>query len=584
MKKVSKKRKSMSMSSKLALLIVSILLVFGLVTASLSHYIVKNSNLADMNESLHDKGLILSQTIKKDTLQSILDNPSADNKDVVDMTEEMDAINDNSASITNLYLITKDGESVHAPVLSSSILKMGAEYNQDMIAMGLSKDFINTINEAFEKGKVTATEVYGDEFGEYKTGLAPIYDENGSIAALYAIDYDVSKVTKKAWSETRSIIIVTLIFLILGTTAVYYLIRKKLAPVQTLSHHSRKVAEGDLTVEKLNVSSNDEIGELAQNFNLMVDNLKNIIESVSKVSGHVANASHVLSANMQEVANTNNQVVASMQEVAGGADAQAEKANNSTRIIEEMSIGIQTVAVSAAQISESSTTATEEAEKGNDSTRKSVDQIRSISEVVNESASRVKLLGERSEKIEEIVDLITGIASQTNLLALNAAIEAARAGEAGSGFAVVAEEVRKLAEQSEGSARQIADLISQIQKDTVESVKLMDNAVEEVNSGLQIVSESERSFGSILSSIHQVAEEIQELSATFEEMAAGTEEVTDSVKQMETISISSRDNTKAVAEVSVSQLDTIHQASDEAQLLRELSDELQETVNKFKIH
>lgn len=562
---------------------VSILLLFGLVTTGLSYYIVKQSNLKDMDDSLHDKGMILAKTINQEQLTSILKHPSADNPDALELTKEMDAVNDSSEVITNLYLITMDGESIHAPVLSSSILDFGAEYNQDMIEMGLSPDFLSKIKEVFETGKSTATEVYSDEFGSYKTGLTPILDDAGKILALYAMDYDVSKVTAKAMSESLSILFVTVLFLIGSSIAVYFLLKKQLTPIQALSNLSKKVANGELEMEPLPVKTKDEIGLLTHNFNIMIENLRTIIKSATNVSSQVSNSSTILSSNMQEVADSTNHVVASMQEVASGADLQAEKANHSTKVIEEMSIGIQRVALSANQITESSLTASKEAEKGNDSTQRSVEQMNSISKAVNQSADLVKLLGERSEKIEEIVDIITGIASQTNLLALNAAIEAARAGEAGSGFAVVAEEVRKLAEQSEGSARQISALISQIQSDTGESVKMMIHAVEEVDSGLVVVNETEQSFGHILTSIHQVADQIQELSAVFEEMSAGTVEVTDSVQQMEMISNSSRDNTKAVAEASISQLNAVNQISDEAQVLNDLSDELMHVVNKFKV-
>ncbi len=207
--------------------------------------------------------------------------------------------------------------------------------------------------------------------------------------------------------------------------------------------------------------------------------------------------------------------------------------------------------------------------------------MNAISNAVNQSAASVKMLGAHSGKIEEIVGIITGIASQTNLLALNAAIEAARAGEAGSGFAVVADEVRKLAEQSEASAREISTLISHIQNDTNESVNVMIHAVEEVDNGLLMINDSEKSFGQILTSIHQVSGQIQELSATIEEMAAGMEEVTSSVQDMEKFSGHSRDNTRAVAEASVSQLNTVHKVSDEAQVLTELSTELLSVVNTF---
>ncbi|MGG2083387.1 methyl-accepting chemotaxis protein [Lysinibacillus pakistanensis] len=575
------KKQNMSISRKLTTIVISILLLFGLVNLGLSYYIVKNSNLKDMNQSLFDKGMILAKSIDLKTLQSVIKEPNASNPDVLRLTKEMDDINDHSDIITNLFLITVDGKNINAPVLSSSVLDFGAEYNQDMIAMGLSDDFLARIKEVFETKEATATSIYSDEYGSYKTGLTPILDKNGTILAAYAIDYDVSMVTAKAMTEVSWILLVTIIFLIGSSIAVYTVLKRKLTPIQHLSLQSKKVADGNLELEPLPVISTDEVGLLTENFNSMIENLKAVIKSTTNVSARVSNTANVLSTNMQEATDSYNSVASSMQEIAGGADLQVQKAKESSITIEEMSIGIQRIAMTSNQISESSILASEEAEKGNDSTNKSVAQMNAISKAVNQSAASVKMLGEHSGKIEEIVGIITGIASQTNLLALNAAIEAARAGEAGSGFAVVADEVRKLAEQSEASAREISTLISHIQHDTNTSVNVMMRAVEEVDNGLVMINDSEKSFSHILTSIHHVTGQIQELSATIEEMAAGMEEVTSAVKDMEDFSVSSRDNTRAVAETSSSQLNTVQRVSEEAQVLTDLSSELLNVVNTF---
>ncbi|MEK5233586.1 methyl-accepting chemotaxis protein [Lysinibacillus sp. FSL K6-0232] len=577
------KKRNMSISTKLTAIMVSILLLFGLVTLGLSYYIVRNSNLADMDQSLYDKGMILAKTVDTETLKSILENPTANNADAIRLTKEMDTINEHSESITNLYIITVDGEKINAPVLSTSILELGAEYNQDMLAMGISADFLARIKEVFNAQEATATDIYKDEFGSFKTGLTPILDEDGSMLAAYAIDYDVSMVTGKAMTEALWILVVTVIFLVGSSIAVYTLLRKKLTPIQQLSLQSKKVAEGNLELEPLPVTSTDEVGTLTQNFNSMIDNLKTVIKSTTNVSARVSNTASVLSTNMQEASDSYNHVASAMQKIASSADLQVQKAKESTITIEEMSIGIQRIAETSNEISESSIQASEEAEKGNESTTKSVTQMNAISEAVNQSAASVKLLGEHSTKIEEIVGIITGIASQTNLLALNAAIEAARAGEAGSGFAVVADEVRKLAEQSEASAREISTLISRIQQDTNESVNIMVRAVEEVDNGIIMINNSEKSFSQIVTSIHHVTGQIQELSATIEEMAAGMQEVTSAVKDMESFSIDSKEHTSAVAETSASQLNTVQRVSEEAQVLSELSDELLNVVNTFVV-
>lgn len=571
------------MSTKFTFILVAILFLFGISSMGLSYYIIKESNLKDMDKSLHDTSLVLAQFIDKNMVKSILKQPNADNPDVLQSTKEMDEIINRSGSVVNMNLVSLVDGRLYAPSLSSSILESGAEYNLDLEQAGLSPEYLARSKEAMDKQVVMATEIYGDKFGMYKTGFAPILDDNGGVLAAIAVDYDVSKVTAKAWSEAMKIFYVTIAILLIAGTGMYIVVRRKFAPIQALTTNSKRVAEGDLEVELLETKSNDEMGLLITNYNLMIDNLKHIITSVKKVSEHVAGSSHILSSNMNEVMNSNHHIVATMQEIASGAEAQVERADQSSRIFEEMGIAIQRMAESASAISQSSTTTTHDAEKGNQSTQRAVKQMNQISQIVNQSASLVKVLGQRSEEIGNIVGIIAGIASQTNLLALNAAIEAARAGEYGRGFAVVADEVRKLAEQSEDSTRQISNIITQIQNDTMDSVKMMDHAVKEVGDGMEIVHEAEMAFGQISQSIRHIAEQIQEVSATFEEMSAATEDVTNSVQQMDTISKNSRDNTKAVAEASISQMDTIEEISSQAQSLKELSEELQMIIKNFRI-
>ena len=155
---------------------------------------------------------------------------------------------------------------------------------------------------------------------------------------------------------------------------------------------------------------------------------------------------------------------------------------------------------------------------------------------VSSSAQVVAKLGERSKEIGQIVDAISGIAGQTNLLALNAAIEAARAGEQGRGFAVVAEEVRKLAEQSQEAAKQIANLISEIQTETDSAVVAMDDGTREVKIGTEVVNTAGQAFKEIVSLIAEVSSQIREISAAIQQMASGSQQIVASVRNIDSIS------------------------------------------------
>ena len=201
-----------------------------------------------------------------------------------------------------------------------------------------------------------------------------------------------------------------------------------------------------------------------------------------------------------------------------------------------MSASIQQVAANTNLAAGRSAQSAEMAKEGENSVEKAVSQMSKIEQTVNNSASVVAKLGERSKEIGQIVDTISGIAGQTNLLALNAAIEAARAGEQGRGFAVVAEEVRKLAEQSQEAAKQIAILIGEIQGDTDKAVVAMNEGTREVKVGAEVVDDAGKAFGQIADLVTQVSEQVKEISAEIQQMASGGQQIVSSVKTIDELS------------------------------------------------
>jgi methyl-accepting chemotaxis protein len=251
--------------------------------------------------------------------------------------------------------------------------------------------------------------------------------------------------------------------------------------------------------------------------------------------------------------------------------------------MEEMAVGISRIAESSSTVSEASVETAKEAAAGNEAIQKVVYQMDSIRASVTSSSQAVKELGMRSQEIGQIVGAITDIADQTNLLALNAAIEAARAGEHGRGFAVVADEVRKLAEQSRVSADQIANLITEIQEDTNRVVLAIEKGNAEVDSGIRVVEAAGEAFEKILNSVQHVADQIQEVSAAAEEMSASTEEVTASVEEMSRIARDSSQHSQSVVGASEEQLGIINEISASVQSLSVMAKELHDVVKQFKL-
>jgi len=193
-------------------------------------------------------------------------------------------------------------------------------------------------------------------------------------------------------------------------------------------------------------------------------------------------------------------------------------------------------------------------------------QMGRISGTVESTSSIIKQLGERSKQIGDIVTAITDISSQTNLLALNAAIEAARAGEHGKGFAVVADEVRKLAEQSQDSAAKIKELIERTQEDTKQSIQSMMNVVHEVQAGTLDVNEAGVAFKKILEAEILVAEQIHEVSAISEQMSANSQEVSASVQEVQAIATQSSEGAQTIVTASREQLASMEEISESAKI------------------
>jgi methyl-accepting chemotaxis protein len=254
-----------------------------------------------------------------------------------------------------------------------------------------------------------------------------------------------------------------------------------------------------------------------------------------------------------------------------------------SRTVEEMSIGIQQISNNTVSVSANAKSASEKATEGGQAIQTAVEQMHSIHETVNGLSKVVEGLGDRSNEIGKIIGVITNIADQTNLLALNAAIEAARAGEHGRGFAVVADEVRKLAEQSAQSAEQISHLITNIQGDTDKAMASMEVATKEVTSGIGVVNIAGDSFGEITGEINKLTGQIEEVSAAVQQMAAGSEQMSHTVKSITEIAQSTAVGTQEVAVATQQQSIAMKEITSASNYLTKTAEDLEKLIGQFKV-
>ena len=357
-------------------------------------------------------------------------------------------------------------------------------------------------------------------------------------------------------------------------------ISKQIAP---MAESARSVADGRLDIPKIKVTTNDDIGYLGTAFNDMTDNLRDLVQKVSQSSGIVASTSQEFTASIEQSAQASNQIAFAITEVSYATEKQLSVVENTTQIVSQMLKVINQILTSSKVVSDTSEKAAESALEGSKAIGKTIDQMNNIEKTVNNSAQVINGLGERSNEISQIIDTISGIAAQTNLLALNAAIEAARAGEQGRGFAVVADEVRKLAEQSSEAAKQISALIVEIQNDTQKAVAAMHKGTLEVSIGTEVVNTADRAFNEINNLVDTVSTQVREISTEIQQTANASNKIVDAVSEITEISRTIADQTQMVSAATGEQSASIEEIASAGQMLSKMALELESSLTKFKV-
>lgn len=354
-------------------------------------------------------------------------------------------------------------------------------------------------------------------------------------------------------------------------------------PLVELSNKFQQMAEGDLTVKPASVRTQDEIGLLGDNFNQMLTQLRTLVTSLHEHIDTVAATSVELLTSADETSSASEQIADSISSVSEDASQQKENARTSHVIIEEMAQGMDQAASSVQQVSELSASASEYTVSGSKTMQETISKMSDVKSSAESTAAVVRSLSSKSKEISQIVSLITNIADQTNLLALNAAIEAARAGEQGKGFAVVAGEVRNLAEESGNAANHISELIDSIQKEISGAIDSMEESNKLVDEGLQMMEESGSRFYEISEKVHEVSREAVEISAITEQINASTQNVKNLVDDFVKMSENTDEQSQSVAAAVEEQNATMHEMASGSAKLRDMAEQLQDLIERFKI-
>ncbi|MGE7932912.1 methyl-accepting chemotaxis protein [Viridibacillus arvi] len=382
---------------------------------------------------------------------------------------------------------------------------------------------------------------------------------------------------------TLSAIINFIVNLVVATVICIIITRMISTPVRKLNEGVKLIAKGDLSQPEIIIRTKDELRELADSFNEMKQNLRHLILATNNSAEHLSTSAAELSASTEEVSQTSENVSTSIETTSLNASMSSAAAKESVIAMDETASGVQRITESTQTLHTTAIDTLSIAEEGQNKLIDAKEQMQNIYDATVLVTELTKQLGLQTAEIENITKVITGITEQTNLLALNAAIEAARAGEHGKGFAVVADEVRKLAEESKLSANKIVNLTATIQRDTKNVETGVSQGLKTVEEGVKIIEQADVSFHSITGAVRSMTSQIEDISAASEEISASAEEVAASISEIANHSDGTSVQIEAVSSSIEEQVASMQEVHSIAQDLNAKSVSLQKEIQQFKL-
>ncbi|CAM3847061.1 methyl-accepting chemotaxis protein [Alkalicoccus chagannorensis] len=496
-------------------------------------------------------------------------------------------------SVARAYMLYGDQ---NYQVMFDSFTEQAEQIQAEVLALSSNPNVESVINRNSE----WADTVQNDVFPLYDEGeeeaaaelLQEIRDEAEQIMAFYEnlaveqeeeIAADTAAISNSTENLFFWVIVISAAVIIIGIAAAMITSSSIADPVKRVTERMETLAGGDLSGEPLENNAKDEIGTMTAAVNAMTENNRQLLMKIADVSDQVSAQSEELNQSADEVRSGTEQISSTMEELARGSESQAGYAGDLTesmttftsQMTDSNEKGKETVHASAEVLSMT--------KEGGRLMNTSVTQMQEIDQVMNDAVDKVKGLDTSTQEISKLVNVIQDIAEQTNLLALNAAIEAARAGEHGKGFAVVADEVRKLAEQVSNSVTEITSITGRIQEESNQVTTSLEGGYSEVEKGTAQIKQTGETFRQIEHAVDTMGENLREVTTKLDEMTTRSGEMSSAIEEIASVAEESAagvEQTSASAQQATSSMQEVSSSSDE---LARMAQQLQDSIRQFRL-